>query len=759
MSVKGCYTDFHIDFGGTSVWYHILKGEKVFWLIPPTEQNLELYTNWTLSGKQSKIFFGDTVDQCYRVFLYAGNTFFIPSGWIHAVYTAEDSIVFGGNFLHSFGISKQLTVAEIEYKTKVPVKYRFPFFNQLLWYVINQYVHCLMGTNHLSVNDDGLPYEKQATNLSQNVPMIKENIETENCSTTQKIVKNESETLEVGKHSVTDSQSEKTISDDDDETDCDDEETEDDEPSKLEFDEENKPTSVQNYTLNAHDIPQVPHKSFHPTFKVHLTKQEVRDLPLLYECFTKSPHFKRSVPKLLASPNSLLEDFETLISEHKDDQPDLAVTNKPALFKVTKKVLNHFKSEHHVEIRTVKEESNVKLKTVNKVTPLSSTKTGSLLENNVFARSLNKTSSTSSAGYTIKSGSTITNDLLPDSFRTLIAESNCPINSIPSIKRKLTCDNPTGTTKKVANSESVINFNSHDKNLSYVNFLPVVGSSLPASAQSTSASTHSFTYSAVEKDHSYSHFDQNNGFNSNSNLLPARNMQPLPRSTFTPTLVAPNHVVQMPVNQAVNQSYFSLPSIHSGQSYQVSHFANVHPQQNFVQSWNTLAPLQLQQMPSHPKIEIIQDNRLQHDRIISAKRSSDGTPVPTFYSLCNYPEIRHQPVRVDQYYGFTPHSPQASAPQVAPSLVTQPLTKLVRAANLPPMVNSFPRCFATHPIVHTQTQQNLTNNLTKPVRILQSYYQTNTHFRVNQSAFVAQPQQPIGPTSKPKSWLDTCFLS
>ena len=29
MSVKGCYTDFHVDFGGTSVWYHILHGEKV----------------------------------------------------------------------------------------------------------------------------------------------------------------------------------------------------------------------------------------------------------------------------------------------------------------------------------------------------------------------------------------------------------------------------------------------------------------------------------------------------------------------------------------------------------------------------------------------------------------------------------------------------------------------------------------------------------------------------------------------------------
>jgi len=29
MSVAGCFTDFHMDFGGTSVWYHILHGEKV----------------------------------------------------------------------------------------------------------------------------------------------------------------------------------------------------------------------------------------------------------------------------------------------------------------------------------------------------------------------------------------------------------------------------------------------------------------------------------------------------------------------------------------------------------------------------------------------------------------------------------------------------------------------------------------------------------------------------------------------------------
>lgn len=149
MSVKNCYTDFHIDFGGTSVWYHILKGSKVFWLIPPTDRNLQLYEKWVLSGKQADVFFGDTVEKCARVYLTAGNTFFIPTGWIHAVYTPTQSLVFGGNFLHSFGIVKQLKTASVEDNTKVPQKFRYPFFTEMLWYVLARYVYTLLGHSHL----------------------------------------------------------------------------------------------------------------------------------------------------------------------------------------------------------------------------------------------------------------------------------------------------------------------------------------------------------------------------------------------------------------------------------------------------------------------------------------------------------------------------------------------------------------------------------------------------------------------------------
>uniref|UniRef100_A0AAQ4NXT8 [histone H3]-dimethyl-L-lysine(36) demethylase n=1 Tax=Gasterosteus aculeatus aculeatus TaxID=481459 RepID=A0AAQ4NXT8_GASAC len=150
MSVEGCYTDFHIDFGGTSVWYHILRGGKVFWLIPPTPQNLELYENWVLSGKQGDIFLGDRASDCQRIELKQGCTFIIPSGWIHAVYTPTDSMVFGGNFLHSFNIPMQLNICNIEDRTRVPLKFRYPFYYEMCWYVLERYVFSMTKTSYLT---------------------------------------------------------------------------------------------------------------------------------------------------------------------------------------------------------------------------------------------------------------------------------------------------------------------------------------------------------------------------------------------------------------------------------------------------------------------------------------------------------------------------------------------------------------------------------------------------------------------------------
>jgi len=147
MSAKDCFTDFHIDFGGTSVYYHLLSGEKEFLFIRPTEENLEKFKNWTSSPEQNEVFFADLVSECYKVVIKEGETMVIPTGWIHAVFTPKDSIVIGGNFLHGFNIGLQLQVDLIEEETLVPTKFRFPHYFKMLWFAAQYYLVKLKGLN------------------------------------------------------------------------------------------------------------------------------------------------------------------------------------------------------------------------------------------------------------------------------------------------------------------------------------------------------------------------------------------------------------------------------------------------------------------------------------------------------------------------------------------------------------------------------------------------------------------------------------
>lgn len=143
MGVQDSYTDFHIDFGGTSVFYHIISGEKEFYFIEPTKRNLDIYALWSTSPSQSTTFLGDLVPVCRKISLKAGQTLFIPSGWIHAVFTPQDTIVIGGNFLHCFAIESQLNIAQMEKDTNVPMRFRFPYFANMMWYAAKKYLYNL----------------------------------------------------------------------------------------------------------------------------------------------------------------------------------------------------------------------------------------------------------------------------------------------------------------------------------------------------------------------------------------------------------------------------------------------------------------------------------------------------------------------------------------------------------------------------------------------------------------------------------------
>uniref|UniRef100_A0A8C3NDB7 Uncharacterized protein n=1 Tax=Geospiza parvula TaxID=87175 RepID=A0A8C3NDB7_GEOPR len=135
MGAKDSYSDFHIDCGGTSAWYHVLRGEQIFYLARPSAANLALFEAWSSSRNQPELFFGDQVDRCFRCHLRQGQTLFIPTGWIHAVLTPVDSLAFGGHFLHSLNIGMQLRAYELQRRLNTPDLAKFPNFETVCWYV------------------------------------------------------------------------------------------------------------------------------------------------------------------------------------------------------------------------------------------------------------------------------------------------------------------------------------------------------------------------------------------------------------------------------------------------------------------------------------------------------------------------------------------------------------------------------------------------------------------------------------------------
>lgn len=141
MSVADSYTDFHIDFGGSAVYYHILKGTKVFYFIPPEDKYLKKYEQWCNSSNQNDTWLPELCDNnVTRVDLKEGDTAFIPAGWIHSVWTPEDSLVIGGNFLTPVDYELQIRVAAIEKNTGVGASFRYPFFQKVMWYTLITYL-------------------------------------------------------------------------------------------------------------------------------------------------------------------------------------------------------------------------------------------------------------------------------------------------------------------------------------------------------------------------------------------------------------------------------------------------------------------------------------------------------------------------------------------------------------------------------------------------------------------------------------------
>ncbi|XP_062409812.1 lysine (K)-specific demethylase 2Bb isoform X1 [Sardina pilchardus] len=323
MSVKGCFTDFHIDFGGTSVWYHVFKGGKIFWLVPPTAHNLALYEDWVLSGKQSDVFLGDRADGCQRVELKQGYTFFIPSGWIHAVYTPEDTLVFGGNILHSFNIPMQLSIHEIENRTRVRSKFRYPFFYEMCWYVLERYIHCLTRRTHLG------PHYRPDSMLAATLTDTEAKRSMESPASDTKL-------------DVLDEDSSSVCPASDNNKPCSPQPDAQTPTAALPLGSANTPTpnTLPQKQDPDNECPHLPEFSGTPCGSptseassrwTHLTEFEVEGLRALVEKLEALPENKRCVPEAIEDPSALLQHMKVVLKEHASDDPNMALTGVPVV--------------------------------------------------------------------------------------------------------------------------------------------------------------------------------------------------------------------------------------------------------------------------------------------------------------------------------------------------------------------------------------------------------------------------------------------
>lgn len=133
MGPAGAYTDWHVDMGGSSVWYHVIRGSKIFMAAPDTEHNRNEFVSWSSSEEQVE-FLGDRLEKCVRLRLMAGDTLFLPGGWFHAVSTPMDSLVVGGNFINVYRLKNALGVVDIERRLRIDSDAHYPKFKMLMYY-------------------------------------------------------------------------------------------------------------------------------------------------------------------------------------------------------------------------------------------------------------------------------------------------------------------------------------------------------------------------------------------------------------------------------------------------------------------------------------------------------------------------------------------------------------------------------------------------------------------------------------------------
>ena len=130
-----------VDLWATAVLYAMLWGTKTFVVAPPTAANLELMRRWQMNGEAAddETFPAD-LEGARVVAVGRGQALFLPSGWIHAVHTAEDSAVLGWNWQPAAQLPASLHIVRTPWGAKGAEVRQLRAF-QMRDYVSHLWVH------------------------------------------------------------------------------------------------------------------------------------------------------------------------------------------------------------------------------------------------------------------------------------------------------------------------------------------------------------------------------------------------------------------------------------------------------------------------------------------------------------------------------------------------------------------------------------------------------------------------------------------
>ncbi|RHY29335.1 hypothetical protein DYB32_005224 [Aphanomyces invadans] len=127
------FVDFRTSPGGATLWYSIVCGKQVVYVVRPTSDHLSKYKAWA-KDKLATVCFGDVASGCEHIVLTAGSTLLVPPGWIYAIATLDqDAMAFQGHVLDSVDLAKQLACYAVD--VDVYGQSQFPQHDDAMWHV------------------------------------------------------------------------------------------------------------------------------------------------------------------------------------------------------------------------------------------------------------------------------------------------------------------------------------------------------------------------------------------------------------------------------------------------------------------------------------------------------------------------------------------------------------------------------------------------------------------------------------------------